>query len=1067
MSDSSGAFSLTLPDGTYRLAANAPGFAAAVADGVVVSGASVRDLTLTASGQKLTPVPVFGGQGVVAADGSPGVFYFAGGNVGGMYRSVDWGGTWTQATGASDDPANGLSNLASPARVVTSGFPGEVAVSLGGGAGVFYSTDYGLTWHEVANSSVHSPNPFPILWGHAGSRSVMVMLTGTDTYVADMTAASPAFVAMTAPYAPAGQPVAVGDGAGQPWLATVDSTGNLSVYPLIAQTTAPAPALTLSGFPANAVAVGIGGASASGVPPAGVVVASTNSVTMTLKAPADATYPAPPAAQSISCKAAPGQAASAHVTPNTSGSYGAAWFDGCWLQDAGGTLTTAGPPSTGFGNTAAIDAGYDATNSSDGTDAVVLLSGGGGRGNQKLAATQAGFPVVLTNQTTDAKPGTDPTSAGVAVSGITASAVHQTTFGPAGEAQVASAMDVGGVASDDGGTSFHLATYAVPDSLWSVAWWQGASGNWLLYGRQGNSAIDLLTGFPNWTSSTPPVVGGNVDGSSATALGISALAASVQSLAGVPGQDTVFLDLAAIGGPNNGAGYLFRASLNSGPSFSSVAPIGGSVIAKPGPLAYCPSAGSASTLQDVLLVIAQDSAGGTLYRVTGATTASPTVTKVSDLPGTGMFPGRPGLHVDCGSGTVIAASGGAGDGLLKSTDGGQSFSKLSVAPNDAIRAIALTPGAPNSMLVGTAGGFIYGTADGGQTWAVENDPSTGVNLGGANASGGIWDIVTPPATTGASADLRSATPFATRALTAGADLVAGPGEFQGRLAAPPPVAVAPSISSFSLTNSRFVVGPQATAISAAAASAVKTGTTFRYTLSAASTATILIQRQSIGRIVGNTCAAQTKSNARNKTCTLYISAGTLTRNAKQGNNTLAFSGRIGKTALAAGDYRATITARIGIGPISNSRSATFTVLAAPSITSFSLTNRRFAVGPKPTAIRARAAKVKTGTTFRYTLSAASTATVLIERQVPGVRKGKSCVALGKRKPSAHAKRCTAYARSGVLTRKAKQGNNTLAFSGRIGHKALAPASYRATITAQIGAGPVSNPRAATFTIVKG
>ena len=37
VSDSSGAFSLTLPDGTYRLAANAPGFAAAVADGVVVS----------------------------------------------------------------------------------------------------------------------------------------------------------------------------------------------------------------------------------------------------------------------------------------------------------------------------------------------------------------------------------------------------------------------------------------------------------------------------------------------------------------------------------------------------------------------------------------------------------------------------------------------------------------------------------------------------------------------------------------------------------------------------------------------------------------------------------------------------------------------------------------------------------------------------------------------------------------------------------------------------------------------------------------------------------------------
>ena len=132
VSDSSGAFSLTLPDGAYRLAANAPGFAATVADGVVVNGASSHDLSLTVSGAKLTPLPVFGGGGWgEAADGTPGVFYLVGLDAGKLYRTVDWGGTWTQVTVSPDDAANGLSEARSPGQLVTSGFPGEVAAKVG------------------------------------------------------------------------------------------------------------------------------------------------------------------------------------------------------------------------------------------------------------------------------------------------------------------------------------------------------------------------------------------------------------------------------------------------------------------------------------------------------------------------------------------------------------------------------------------------------------------------------------------------------------------------------------------------------------------------------------------------------------------------------------------------------------------------------------------------------------------------------------------------------------------------------------------------------------------------
>jgi len=127
VSDSSGAYTLTLPDGTYRLAANAPGYRAAILPSVTVSRSSTQDVTLTASGAAFAPLPIFGGSPTgVAADGTPGVLYVSGGNVGDLFRSVDYGGTWTPVTVASDDPTNGLSGAANPQLVTTSGFPGRV-----------------------------------------------------------------------------------------------------------------------------------------------------------------------------------------------------------------------------------------------------------------------------------------------------------------------------------------------------------------------------------------------------------------------------------------------------------------------------------------------------------------------------------------------------------------------------------------------------------------------------------------------------------------------------------------------------------------------------------------------------------------------------------------------------------------------------------------------------------------------------------------------------------------------------------------------------------------------------
>jgi len=167
----------------------------------------------------------------------------------------------------------------------------------------------------------------------------------------------------------------------------------------------------------------------------------------------------------------------------------------------------------------------------------------------------------------------------------------------------------------------------------------------------------------------------------------------------------------------------------------------------------------------------------------------------------------------------------------------------------------------------------------------------------------------------------------------------------------------------------------------------------------------------------------------------------------------------------------------GTGPcavtMSSDQTVTATFIAVPSITAFKLTNTRFTAGPRATAINARGSaaakprkpKIPQGSAFLYTLSLASTATIVIERQTPGRIVGTKCVA--QTKANAKKKHCTITTRVGTLTRKSKAGRNTIAFSGRIGRKALAPASYRATITARASTGPTSTPSSATFTIVHG
>lgn len=182
---------------------------------------------------------------------------------------------------------------------------------------------------------------------------------------------------------------------------------------------------------------------------------------------------------------------------------------------------------------------------------------------------------------------------------------------------------------------------------------------------------------------------------------------------------------------------------------------------------------------------------------------------------------------------------------------------------------------------------------------------------------------------------------------------------------------------------------------------------------------------------------------------------------------------------------------------------------APTVSRVSVAPKRFRVAKAPTAVvaakragtkrRAKRRPAPRGTTIRFTLSEAATVRIAISRKLPGLRakrRGRTaCLAPTRRnraaareaiaKRPAIAKlegadrrraiaraerklRCTRYRASGVLTRRnLAAGKRSVAFSGRIGSKALKVGAYRVQIGATDPAGNRSARRAETgFQIVR-
>jgi PKD repeat protein len=197
---------------------------------------------------------------------------------------------------------------------------------------------------------------------------------------------------------------------------------------------------------------------------------------------------------------------------------------------------------------------------------------------------------------------------------------------------------------------------------------------------------------------------------------------------------------------------------------------------------------------------------------------------------------------------------------------------------------------------------------------------------------------------------------------------------------------------------------------------------------------------------------------------------TLTYSWRFDDGTTASGGKVTHAFATAGNHSATVTVT---DPTHLGASATASVVVTapdrtpPTVSALELAPATFRIGSKRTATvavkRSRKHHPK-GTTIEFKLSEQAAVTVSFARRARGVRSGKNCVAPRPKHRHGHA--CTRYIKAGSLTRHSEHGgSDAIAFSGRIGRKALALGAYRSTVVATDPAGNRSAAKTAGFTVV--
>ena len=161
-----------------------------------------------------------------------------------------------------------------------------------------------------------------------------------------------------------------------------------------------------------------------------------------------------------------------------------------------------------------------------------------------------------------------------------------------------------------------------------------------------------------------------------------------------------------------------------------------------------------------------------------------------------------------------------------------------------------------------------------------------------------------------------------RAVTGDCPLVLRPPQIQEEKPVAGRDTTAPVLSGVGLSSRRFAIGTSTTALSA-----VRRGTSIRFTVSEASKVRIAIARRAAGRRSGRRCVPPSRRTRGKARCTRIVAVVTLTRSVPGGRRSVPFSGRFPrKRKLAVGAYQATLRATDPAGNVSRPRTARFSVV---------------------------------------------------------------------------------------------------------------------------------------------
>jgi hypothetical protein len=437
----------------------------------------------------------------------------------------------------------------------------------------------------------------------------------------------------------------------------------------------------------------------------------------------------------------------------------------CWLAKTGGSLDVGQVPNTSSTTSMAFDIGYNGENN------IVVMSADGSHGPIKSArqgttATEGPNRPYFPPYPAAASGGTAASSGGVAVNGLNSGYLRDITFNPSVAAQLTAVMSATGggrvsASADSGRTWFDI--YGQGGD--SLAWWNGPGGTqWLLAGA---GSGNLLAASPLSTTATidSSTTLTAIPNSTATALSITGGTSNiiVPAIEGITGTNSAIV---AAGRTNTAVltsgfaeGSLSFVTLLPGPTATISAVTGGKFTnAAPVSLAYCDTSAPAAIADKMFIALASSASAGSSGSVKILANASQSSRAIQSLLGlTGDFQV---VRADCATSTVWAGKNSPGSrGLLKSTDGGGTFSTISTIgrPNEIlqkVQSLAIDPRAPSHVVVISIENDVVETKDGGFTWTVLNDsssatcPNTFVNACGHTFGAPPSAIELPPKVAG-------------------------------------------------------------------------------------------------------------------------------------------------------------------------------------------------------------------------------------------------------------------------------------------------------------------------------